>query len=93
MISWCFIISDWMKKHVCIPEIMNYEEISDRFGGVLYVASRIRVQECFKATNQPNSSAPPRAKLTIVRTRVLHSSLQCRRFLRAHECFALESAC
>ena len=38
---------------------MNYEEISDRFGGVFYVASRIRVQEWFKATNQPRSSCHP----------------------------------
>ena len=32
---------------------MNYEEISDRFGGVLYVASRIRVQECLRQQISP----------------------------------------
>ena len=31
MISWCFIISDWMKEHVCIPKIMNYEVCGGQF--------------------------------------------------------------
>ena len=68
-----------MEEHVCIPEIMNYEEISDGLGGVPGIASRIRVQECFKAKNHPNSSYSPAQSQTDTRA---HRALN--RPFRAH---------